>query len=98
MQNRFPSFVKLPQHKRFNFKTRYYDANKEALDERVARIKREMAAEESGEAVYSKEALKSKIEQEWHRGGRRGHNTRSNMRIAFIAALLVLFFYYYLYL
>ncbi len=35
-----PSLFKLPSNKVFNFKTRYYDSDKEELEERVERAKR----------------------------------------------------------
>ena len=36
-----PSLFKLPPHKMFNFKTRYYNADKEEFEDRVERAKRD---------------------------------------------------------
>ena len=37
---RLPSFFKTAKHRRFDFKTRYYDEQKENLDERVKNAKK----------------------------------------------------------
>jgi len=38
-------FTKVPEHQRFNYVPRYYDPKKEEMQERVARIKREVELE-----------------------------------------------------
>jgi uncharacterized small protein (DUF1192 family) len=97
MKNRVPSFIKLPRNKRFNFKARYYDADKEELQQRIAVIKSEMEQEKTGN--FDAEVARLKMEQSWKLNRtRKNHFNASNMRIAFIAGILVLFFYYYLYL
>ncbi len=40
-----PRFIKLPGHKQFNYSPRYWDPEKEALDDRVRQIKQEMGVE-----------------------------------------------------
>ncbi|MBD81261.1 MAG: hypothetical protein CL840_20255 [Crocinitomicaceae bacterium] len=97
---RTPSFIKLPRNKRFNFKPRYYDAQKEELENRIAIIKAEMKEEESAKlrSDYDSELTRYKMAQQWKMGStRKTQFNRSNMRVAFIAAILFLFFYYYLY-
>jgi len=39
------SFIKLPGHKRFEYTPRYWDPEKEAREERIRHIKREMGIE-----------------------------------------------------
>ncbi len=39
---KFPSLIRLPRNKRFNFEPRYYDPIKEDIENRVAQIKSEM--------------------------------------------------------
>ena len=39
---KFPSLIRLPRNKRFNFEPRYYDPIKEDIEIRVAQIKSEM--------------------------------------------------------
>ncbi|MBN8578048.1 MAG: hypothetical protein KF775_13190 [Cyclobacteriaceae bacterium] len=41
----FSLFTKAPQHQRFAYKPRFYDAQKEELEERESRIKRELERE-----------------------------------------------------
>ena len=45
MEKSTPTFIKLPRNKRFNFKARFYDVQKEELDQRVSAIKAEIAQE-----------------------------------------------------
>lgn len=104
MGNRTPTFIKLPSNKRFNFKARYYDAQKDELDQRVAAIKAEIAREENlknGKTAddYNAELTRFKMSQEWKTGtSRKTQFNKSNMRVAFIAGILFLVAYYYLYL
>jgi hypothetical protein len=46
---RFLSIFRLPQHSRYNYIPRYYDADKEALEERLKEIK--MLQEDTPEAM-----------------------------------------------
>ena len=93
MQGKIPSFVKLPSNKRFNFKPRYYNAQKEELEGRIARAKRELAAEEAG--LTDPESLKNKLSESWRVNHRRRVNQKANMRVAMIAAILFVIFYFY---
>lgn len=44
----FRSLLKLPKHKRFEFQTRYYDAQKEEFEQRVKEIEAQIAKEKNG--------------------------------------------------
>ena len=46
---KFPSLIRLPKHKRFNFEPRYYDPVKEDIENRIAQIKSEMGEVEEGQ-------------------------------------------------
>jgi hypothetical protein len=45
MEMGLPRFIKLPGHKQFNYSPRYWDAEKEAREERIRQIKQEMGVE-----------------------------------------------------
>ena len=97
MKNRVPTFIKLPRTRQFNFKPRYYDADKEELDQRIAVIKAEAEQDKNGN--FDADLARFKMAQKWKLNrSRQGHFNKSNLRIALIAGILVLFFYYYLYL
>ncbi len=42
---KFPSFIKVPKHKRFNVEPRYYDPVKEEIEQRTERIRLEVEQE-----------------------------------------------------
>jgi hypothetical protein len=47
---KFPSLIRLPSHKRFNYEPRHYDPIKEEIENRIATIKREMGqSDDEGE-------------------------------------------------
>lgn len=54
---KFPSFVRLPRNTRFTIEPRYYDPVKEEIEERTARIKKEM---EGGEIGYDSSRISFK--------------------------------------
>ncbi|BDD10766.1 hypothetical protein FUAX_31980 [Fulvitalea axinellae] len=45
---RFPSLFRLPKHDRFEYRPRHYDPVKEEIEERTARIKRELGQDANG--------------------------------------------------
>ena len=50
---RFPSLFRVPRHTRFNYEPRYYDPVKEEVDQRVKKIRRELAAKDHQDLRYS---------------------------------------------
>ena len=44
---KFPSLIRLPRNKRFNFEPRFYDPIKEDIENRVSQIKSEMKEDNS---------------------------------------------------
>lgn len=95
----FPSLFKLPPCKTFNFKPRYYDAEKEEFEERVERAKRNAgvigAVNENGVYVPN---IKGQMK---HYMKRRPilekENNKSSFRMIFIAVILGFIAYYFLY-
>ncbi len=94
-------FFKLPKIKQFDFKPRYYDARKEALDQRIAHIKAEMGISDDHPDgnKYFRGDYKSHI-----RGQMRGYfkQTRrqkrtSNFRLLIILLILLALAWYIIY-
>jgi hypothetical protein len=90
---KLPSFIKLPRHKKFEYKPLYFDARKEALEERIKKIKREM---EEDKNVDPKDRIKREIEKKWQRNNYKQQINFSNIRIFVIFCVLVGIMYYLL--
>ncbi len=93
-----PSLFKIPAHKVFDFKSRYYDAVKEEFEQRVERAKRDAGAgsvvNEKGEYVPAvKGQMRRYINRAYATKERRG----SNYRVLIIAAILSAIAYYVFY-
>ena len=73
---KFTSFFKTSRHRQFDFKTRYYDAQKEDLDKRVK------------SALSGKTNLR--FTKDWQQSKRSKENSTSNKRIILIIIILVL--------
>ena len=73
---KLPSFFKTSRHRQFDFKTRYYDAQKEDLDNRVK-------SAESGKTTL-------RFSKDWQQSKRSKENSTSNKRIILIVIILVL--------
>ena len=81
----------------FGFKPRYYDAEKEALDARIAQIEKQVALEKEGKTADASD-LRSRIKSQWGHGkSRKKANKKSNLRVALIAGVLLLLFYLFIY-
>jgi hypothetical protein len=73
---KLPSFFKTSRHRQFDFKSRYYDAQKEYLDNRVK-------SSESGNTIL-------RFSKDWQQSKRTKENSTSNKRIILIVIILVL--------
>lgn len=94
-------FFKLPKIKQFQFKPRYYDERKEALDNRIAQIKSEMGiTEELPEGnKYFKGDYKTHIKGQmrgYFKQTRREKRT-SNIRLLVILLVLMALAWYIIY-
>ena len=91
---KLPSLFKTPTHKTFNFKTRYYNADKEAFEERIR-----MAKLEGGIVSNDAEAVKDRIRQKFQ-DRRKIKNLPDNrsriLRIVILFVILSAFFYWLL--
>ena len=87
----FPSLFKTKSHKKFEFKPRYYNPDKEALEQRINMIKAEVREEKNNPH------LRIKLQEEWRKNSRTQANRRSNLRIVVIAGLLAIITYFYLF-
>ncbi len=77
------SFFKMPKPKQFNFKPRYYDANKERINEIMKR--------HSDDNKSNPEAMKSRISQGFVRRGLAEKRYESNIRKRSNRTLLIVF-------
>ena len=90
---KIPSFFKTKyQFKRFEYKPRFYDPEKEAFEIRKKRIEDEVNGVKDADSKRSKEEIKQRmkyhIQRQWH-GNRQSETRKSNFRIAFIVAIMV---------
>ena len=83
----FISFNKTPKHQRFNYVPRYYDADKEDLEERVR-----LAKGEAGNADLTKSRIRSGFKRR-SRAGSTNPSAKTAVRFLLIIAILVLFTY-----
>ena len=96
----FPRFLtpRLPQHKRFEFQSRYYNADKERLQQRTEQIAAELEAEDRAKVNELSADYRSKMKAGWANQHRR-HETRKSNRILLITigvlvlAVYLIFFY-----
>ena len=92
-------FVNLPKSRQFRFVTRFYDPQKEAMQEREERIKRELGLVEEGSTVYHGEGIRGKFRSAGKRiNSKTVAETRknSNMRLIYILIILCALFYFFL--
>jgi hypothetical protein len=86
-------FFHTPKNKQFNFTTRYYDEQKEDLENRINQIKREMGYtdEQANEKPYASN-IKGRIRENIRKS--RHANQSSNIRLLIIIAILSLVAYF----
>jgi len=78
------SFFKTKKAKRFEFQARYYDENKEEMQERYARIKSEIEGSKSGGTSY-----RTDFKTQWNKQKKTStFEKKSNFRLLIIFALL----------
>lgn len=93
-----PSLFKIPSHKVFDFKTRYYDAAKEEFEQRVERAKRDAGVgntvNEKGEYIP---AIKGQMRRYMGHTYTSKQRNSSSYRVLIIAAILSAIAYYIFY-
>jgi hypothetical protein len=85
---------KQPKPKRFDYKPRFYNEQKERLQARVEVVRREVEME-SGQS--SPEALRSRMQSAWRNGSGTRERKQSNKTIFIITGLLAIIAYLLLY-
>ncbi|PWJ39138.1 hypothetical protein [Sediminitomix flava] len=91
---RLPSFIKLPSNKHFDFPTRFYDADKERIENRKKEIQAELDAENSqtrASLEKQRENLKNRIDFSQYRRDR--EDRRSSFIFVTVGAVLLISFY-----
>jgi hypothetical protein len=86
-----PSFFRTPKPKQFNYMPRYYDEQKENLEERIRNIELEMGVKE-GEA-YRPRIRKGQMSNYYRRKQQRVKK-QSNIRLVVIILILLLISYF----
>ncbi|NOQ75571.1 MAG: hypothetical protein GQ574_26410 [Crocinitomix sp.] len=90
--NKFGLF-KLPnQHKRFEYVPRYYNADKEVLQDKIDRAKKENTVDDEGK--FAREIkFRSKMEDKWG-ADVQAQRRSSNIRLIVILGIIIIAFYY----
>lgn len=86
-----PSFFRTPKPKPFNYIPRYYDEQKEELEERIRNIEREMGVDK-GEG-YRPTIRRGQMSNYFRRKQRRVQK-QSNIRLVIIILILLLISYF----
>ncbi len=96
-----PSLFKIPGYRKFNFKTRYYNADREELMERVEKAKREVGASKAvnneGKYVQNIKGQMRKQLDSPIRPVRKRAEKISNIRLFMILVILSALAYYLFY-
>ncbi len=80
-------FTKTPTHQRFNYTPRYYDPKKEEMQEREARIRRELQLEkEEGPGDY-----RSRIAGSFHAARKRSKQSKGSLESTLMRFGIILF-------
>ena len=86
-----PRFFKTPGHKQFNYNPRYWDPEKEELEERIRQIKQEMGMEvptDPNRSTIRRGSFRTASQKAKVKAGR-----TSNIRLLVILAVLLLIAY-----
>jgi hypothetical protein len=84
-----PQFFRTYKHKQFTYIPRFYDQQKEELQERIKQIENEVHGK--NETKYVRSTIKGSFRQTYHRRARESRN--SLVRILVILVILLLIFY-----
>jgi t-SNARE complex subunit (syntaxin) len=92
---KLPSFIKLPRHKKFAYRPRYYDEAKEEMKDRVERIKQEIEREEGKDTVSAGgESMRRSIKSRWRKDSYGKTVKNSNYRVMIILFIILLILWY----
>ncbi|PIE86385.1 MAG: hypothetical protein CSA05_00785 [Bacteroidia bacterium] len=92
------NMFKVPKHNVFEYKPRYYDPDKEDLEERIAQAKREIGVYDENEKQSDrKRRIKGQMRRQYHQERLSRSNKQSNLRLILIIAVLGFLAYLVLY-
>lgn len=92
---KFPSLIRLPQYKKFDYEPRYYDPVKDEITERTQRIQSDMEFEQRMQASGTREEFRRHLDDAFKR---RLQNERStNIMQVVLVLLMVCIFVGYLF-
>jgi len=86
------NFMRTPRHQRFDYKPRYFDADKNELEERLAKYKKNTDKTASAKRGISRGFARKS--SGGYRGGKA--HSRSNVRLIVILFILIALTYYFL--
>lgn len=92
---KFPSLVKLPKYKKFNFEPRYYDPVKEEIDMRAEKIRLDMEAQQRVGAD-DRALFKAELEHVLRRRETEDRNS-TIMQVVFVLLFIAIFAGYIFY-
>ena len=84
-----PKFFRTYKHKQFTFLPRFYDKQKEELEERIKKAEAEVQGQKSG--TYKKSIIRGSFRQAHHQ--RSVSNRNSLLRLVIIVVILLLLVY-----
>ncbi len=86
---RFPSFIRLPRHQKFNYDPRYYDPVKEDLDRRISLAKKQTSDD-------TNDSNRERISAQWRRTERNSQkaSVRQLIIVAFLISSVLAYFYF----
>jgi hypothetical protein len=84
---KIPSFIKLPNYKKFEYRPRYYNEAKEKMEKRYKKFEKEKDTDESS-------LFREKIREKWSRGSYSSGVKNYNRRILIILFIVALILWY----
>lgn len=91
--NRFSLFKMPGRHKRFDFVPRYYNPEKEALEEKIRQAKIENGLLDDG-SIRREIKFKAETSNKWGNSEFKSQSMRANIRLIIILFLVIAAFYY----
>ncbi|MFP4059727.1 MAG: hypothetical protein ACOCXW_02360 [Bacteroidota bacterium] len=86
-----PSFFPKHQYRRFEYQPRYYDEQKEELENRIRDIEEKMGVNQAGEYIPR---IRRGVMKNYYRQKKRRLEKQSNIRLIVIIAVLLLVSYF----
>ena len=84
-------FLHTPRNKRFDYKPRYYDEQKEELEERIKKIKREMGVDENDSKHYIPN-IKGQMRGSYSKNLQQKRKSTTRLVVILIALLALVYF------